>query len=199
MGETLVQGPTTLEFFREQLERAMQHQRVSTSAFTQFYLVNLLATCLRAARPEEGSAGFDDAPLALTYARALRATRHERARLLRGLGDSALFTAGFFGDSLARRLVDFHYYRALGGNAYARLSEEGHGSGFPQQLFGELASRFSEFAELLAEISEGSGLATQRSIVQLYERWLHTGSRRAARLLAAQGITPLPASDGRPQ
>ena len=36
MGERLVYGQTPLEFFRSQLERAMQHQKVATSAFTEF-------------------------------------------------------------------------------------------------------------------------------------------------------------------
>ena len=46
MSERLVRGETAVEFFREQLERAMDHQKVSTSTFTQFYLVNLLTGCL---------------------------------------------------------------------------------------------------------------------------------------------------------
>jgi hypothetical protein len=199
MAEALVQGPTPLEFFREQLERAMEHQRVSTSAFTEFYLVNLLATCLRAARPDEARGGFDETPLALGYARALQASRHERARRLRELGDNALFTAGFFGDSLARRLVDFDYCRALGGRAYARLSEEGRAQSLPNQVYAELGARFAEFADLLAEVSERAGVSTPQSIVKLYERWLRTGSRRAARLLAEQGIAPVVAPEGRLQ
>ena len=39
----LVRDVTPVEFFREQLEKALEHQRVATSAFTEFYLVNLLA------------------------------------------------------------------------------------------------------------------------------------------------------------
>ena len=38
MAEKLVREETPIEFFREQLERAMEHQKVSTSAFTEFYL-----------------------------------------------------------------------------------------------------------------------------------------------------------------
>lgn len=199
MAEAIVHEQTATEFFREQLERAMEHQRVSTSAFTEFYLVNLLATCMKAAERTRPGAGFDETPLAVTYGLALRAARAERARLLRGLGDTALFTAGFFADSLARRLVDFDYYRTLGGKAYARLSEDGVAPGFGQSVFGELAGRFTEFADLLAEVSESTRVATQQSIVKLYERWTQTGSRRAARLLAEQGITPVPPGEARLQ
>lgn len=199
MAETLVQPQTAVEFFREQLARAMEHQQVSTSAFTEFYLVNLLATCVRAAQAPGREPGFDETPLALTYVRALQAARTERARLLRGLGDTALFTAGFFGDSLARRLVDFDYYRALGGRAYTRLCADAPSTGFDARVFGELAGRFTQFADVLAEVSERTHVATQQSIVKLYERWRRTGSRRAARLLAERGITPVAASSERPQ
>jgi hypothetical protein len=36
-------------------------------------------------------------------------------------------------------------------------------------------------------------------VLRLYERWLATGSRRAARLLAEQGIAPVAGQDGKPQ
>lgn len=193
MSEEIVTARTPLEFFREQLERAMQHQKVSTSAFTEYYLVNLLACSLRGELLPRAEPGFDETPLALLYARALAASRSERSRLLRALGDTTLFVAGFFADSLDGRLADFGYYRALGGRAYARLShEEEHGPG--GVVFGELAGRFTQFADLLAEISESSRLAgTNTSVLKLYERWLQTGSPRAARLLAERGLTPVAA------
>jgi hypothetical protein len=193
MSAELVTARTPLEFFRDQLERAMQHQRVSTSAFTEYYLVNLLASSLRGELLPRAEPGFDETPLALLYARALSANRGERARLLRALGDTTLFVAGFFADSLSGRLADFAYYRALGGRAYGRLShEEERGPG--GAVFGELAGRFTQFADLLAEISENSRLAgANASVLQIYERWLQTGSPRAARLLAERGLAPVAA------
>ena len=82
------------------------------------------------------------------------AARAERVRLLKTMGDSALFVSGFFQDSLEGRLVDADYYRALGGSAYARLSREHDPlSGFGSEVYSELAARFGEFADLLAEIA----------------------------------------------
>src|SRR4030095_2399833 len=92
MSERLLSGETPVEFFREQLVKAMEEQRVATSAFTEFYLVNLLAACVRGEQLPRPEAGFDEMPLALLYARALQSsTRQERARLLRAMGDTALF------------------------------------------------------------------------------------------------------------
>lgn len=195
----LVREETPLEFFREQLGKAMEHQKVSTSAFTEYYLVNLLAGCVNGDNLPTPDPGFDETPLALLYVQALRASRVERARLLRAMGDGALFVSGFFADSLERRLVALDYYRAMGGHAYSRLSQEEQ-LPFGPSVFGELAQRFSEFADVLSEVSEASRLTNSHSVVRLYEKWVATGSRRAAMLLAERGIAPLaPGTPGRPQ
>jgi hypothetical protein len=192
--EALVHDETPAGFFREQLEKAMEHQKVSTSAFTEYYLVNLLAHAVHAGHLPHPEPPFDEAPLATLYVRALRASRFERARLLRATGDTALFVSGFFGESLAGKLVDLHYYRAMGGQAYSRLSQEP--SPFSPDVFAELARRFAAFTDLLCEISEASRLTSNQSVLQLYERWVQTGSPRSARLLADQGITPLAGGGG---
>lgn len=200
MAERLVSEQTPLEFFRGQLERAMQHQKVSTSAFTEFYLANLLAACVKGDPLPVPEAGFDETPLALLYVRATEASRFGRARLLRTLGDSALFISGFFADSLERKLVDAAYYKRMGGQAYARLSREDGWMEYEPAVFAELAQRFAEFADVLSEVSENSRIApTNLSVLQLYERWVRTGSRRTATLLAERGITPVAPGDVRPQ
>jgi hypothetical protein len=194
----LVRDETPVEFFREQLSKAMEHQRVSTSAFTEYYLVNLLAGCVNGDNLPAPEPGYDETPLALLYVRAMQTSRAERARLLRAMGDTALFVSGFFADSLERGLTDLDYYRSLGGGAYARLSREER-LPFGPSVFSELAERFREFADVFSEVSELSRLTTSHSVLRLYERWLATGSRRAARLLAEQGIAPVAGQDGKPQ
>ena len=201
MAEKLVREETPMEFFREQLERAMEHQKVSTSAFTEFYLVNLLVSCVRGDPLPPPEPGYDETPLALLYARALEASWAERTRLLRAMGDTALFVSGFFADSLSGRIVDLAYYRSMGGHAYSCLGREGREELYGPTVFLELAGRFTEFADVLAEVSESSRFSTNRSILALYERWIQTGSRRAATLLAERGIVPVVPNggEGRPQ
>ena len=197
MGEKLVRGQTPIEFFREQLGKAMEHQRVATSAFTEFYLVNLLAACVRGELLPRPEPGFDEAPLALLYARALNASRHERARLLRAMGDTALFVSGFFAESLREGPQGVRYYCDMGGYAYARLAHDHEGdTPIGPQVFAELAAQFRRFVDVLSEVSEQSRLSTPLSLVRLYERWLHTGSRRAAELLAERGISPVAPVEG---
>jgi hypothetical protein len=174
----------------------MEHQKVSTSAFTEFYLVNLLTSCVRGDLLPPPEPGFEETPLAMMYVKAMQASRAERSRLLRTMGDTALFMSGFFADSLQRKLADLAYYRAMGGRAYARLSHE-TASSFAPDVFDELAERFTQFADVLWEVSENSRLAHgSHSVLQLYERWLQTGSRRSAELLASHGISPMMPGDG---
>jgi hypothetical protein len=199
MAEKLVRDETPLEFFREQLVRAMEHQRVSTSAFTEYYLVNLLTACVQGdPLPAEPGNNYDETPLALVYLRSLTASRAERTRLLRATGDSALFVSGFFADSLMRKMADLAYYRAMGGQAYRRLSQEDARGPVGGGVFSELARRFTEFADVLSEVSEATRPLCNRSVLTLYERWLQTRSRWAAELLAEQGLTPMAPSDEGP-
>jgi len=191
MGEGIVRDETPVEFFREQLGKAMEHQKVSTSAFTEHYLVNLLAVCVRGDSLPRPEAGYDDVPLALLYLRAIGSSRVERARLLRGMGDMALFVSGFFADSLNDQPVSLRYYRAVGGHAYAMLSAEHEaGNRLLPSVFCELSTRFLEFSDVLSEISEATRLANPASVVRLYERWRETKSPRAAALLNRVGIHP---------
>lgn len=187
----VVSENTPALFFRDQLLTAMEHQRVSTSEFTECYLVNLLAAFARGERLPGRESGFDETPLALMYARALQAKPFERAVLLRATADSALFVSGFFTDSLRGGAGDVRYYASLGGRAYRELGQE-HEREDPAgtAVFRELAARFLQFVDVLGEVSEKTRMTTPLSVVRLYERWLATGSARAAALLAEQGITP---------
>ena len=191
MREQVIRDETAAAFFHEQLLEAMQHQRVSTSAFTECYVVNLLAAFAHGERLPGREPGFDETPLALLYARALEASGWERAQLLRATADTALFVSGFFADSLPRGGGGLRYYATLGGQAYARLgSALERDAKVATRVFTELAGRFREFVDLLAEVSEKTMLTTPASLVRLYERWRETGSPRAAALLAQQGLTP---------
>ena len=192
MEEILVRQEAAALFFRDQLVTALEHQKVSTSSFTESYLVHLLAAFARGERLPGREPGFDETPLALLYARAVQAARFERAVLLRATADTALFVSGFFASSLPGGDGDIRYYASLGGRAYAHLGQENR----PEDpaggsVFDELAARFLQFVDVLAEIAEKTRLRTPDSVIRIYERWAATGSPRAAALLADQGITPV--------
>jgi hypothetical protein len=190
VSETILVGKSAKEYFRDLLSDALQHRQFRIQAGTEFYLVNLLEEYLERERlfapPPGGEAGVE--PLALILKRALEGDREARWRNLKRLGDTSLFVSGFFGDSLARSLVDLDYYIAMGERAYDALAEEPRGPCGAQELFGELSGRFPQIVDLFAEIAELSDLRSNRGLVRLYERFLLTGSQRVAERLRERGV-----------
>jgi hypothetical protein len=187
MRPDVVTSESLFEFFKCLVDRAMSHQGLRALDLTQFYLVQLLAGRARSVGPSS-DAGRGDEPLALWFARALEAGGAAQRAELRGLADHALFVSGFFSDRLARGLVDLDYYASLGGHAYQQLGTQEGDTLAP--AFAELGERFLTFSDVLAEVSEESGLTSDRDLLRLYERWVSHGSRRNQERLARHGIVP---------
>jgi len=194
----LVLDQSPQEFFRELVSGALSHRRLKVQALTEFYLVHLLERFLASDELYPGGKGgsAESEPLALLLLRALSDERQRRYEGLRRVGDTSLFLSGFFGDSLARSSVDLAYYVAMGGRAYDALASSRGPAGAPE-TFGELAQRFEEFVDLFAEIAEMQDLRSNRGLVKLYERFLHTGSERVAEQLRARGVALFSGSGSR--
>lgn len=172
------------EYFHELLTATIKSQGVDASEPTECYLVNLLATFARAP--------LDDEPLALKLAQAAEASPDERARQLKDVGDTSLYVSGFFADSLQRKLIDVDYYIQLGGAAYGELARYFRGyrrSEVFGEVYDELGAKFPRFVDVLAEVSEQTSMSNL-GVVQLYERWLRTGSEWMARRLREHGLLP---------
>jgi hypothetical protein len=184
MADGLFRSESALEFFKEQVEGAMARQNLQTSEWTAYYVVRLLAGYVRG----RDDALFDGQPLGIRLAHALQAEGAAQREGLRSVGDASLFVAGFFSDSLQRRLVDSDYYIALGANAYGRLAGDDHDAF--ADVFGEMADKFVPLVDVLAEISDRASLGSNRELLRLYDRWLRTGSRRDESLLAERGLVP---------
>ena len=176
------------EFFHEAVSSAMRNQGLCSSEHTEFYLVNLLAAY---AGPRQLD---DDQPLAVQLAEAQLASPVARVQQLREVGDRSLYVSGFFSDSLGRRMVDVGYYVRLGGSAYRQLADLPAARREPgvssTEVFRELAARFAEFVDVLAEVSEWGALQSEAGVLQLYERWRKTGARWIERRLRARGVVP---------
>ena len=186
MTDRLVRSESATEYFRELVESAMQHQKVAARELTSFYVVNMLTGFIHLDR----SAGADDQPLAVTFAKALQAAGIAQRDGLRRVGDLSLFISGFFSDSFRRSLVDVDYYKSMGEYAYGSLSRSEHDTF--AQVFGELSSKFVGFMDVLSLISERTATthASGTDILRLYEKWLRTGSVRDGQRLVEHGLLP---------
>jgi hypothetical protein len=191
MAKALFRSESPIEYFKELVESAVEHQRLATSEMTSFYVVNLLAGFVHL----DGSPAADHEPLGIRLAKALQAGGSRQRDGLRRVGDTSLFISGFFGDSLTRSLVNVDYYISLGECAYSSLARQSDER--LSDVFDELAEKFAGFVDVLGEVSERTGLTSNTDLLRLYERWLRTKSPRSGDLLVKQGIVPTAAATTR--
>jgi hypothetical protein len=186
MRPELVRSESLVEFFGSLIDEALTHQRLKALELTRYYLVQLLAR--RSRLPGDGPDAREEEPLALRLGRAIDAGGRRQRTELRDLADHTLFVSGFFSDSLARSVVDVDYYASLGGYCYQKLSAYEGETLAP--AFAELGRRFLSFADVLTEVSEQSGVTSDRDLLRLYERWIQYSSPRNTERLLRRGIVP---------
>jgi len=176
---------SAVEYFKELVDGAMEHQHVDATELTAFYVVQLLAGFMQ--QPAIDGA-HEDAPLAIRLARALESGGVRQRAGLKQVGDVSLFMSGFFSDSFRRKLVDLDYYVTIGGYAYNALSRVERDTF--STVFAELGEKFVAFVDVLAEVSERTSCVSNADLLRLYEKWLKTGSPRSGQLLVERGVVP---------
>ncbi len=190
------------EWFRDSLTAAAERYEVAVDPATEHYMVNLMTGFSRAENFYEHTRdGYGLRPLALMLADALESPDPQVRQFgLQRLGDVSLFISGFFQDGLMTKAVDVDYYARMGGSAYDALSSlpprtmRDHALA---SVFRELAEKFPQFVDLLAEVAQQARVFDERDILRLYEVYLKTGSTRARRALERLGVAPGPNASSR--
>ncbi|MEM9491538.1 MAG: hypothetical protein AAGC55_20505 [Myxococcota bacterium] len=157
---------------------ALKRIQIDASEAAEFYLVGLLG--------EFASSRIPDEPLSLKLVRD-SGSPAQRVQELKQVGDTSLYVAGFFADSLGSKLVDADYYANLGETAYRELAGRLAGNSSIADIYHELAAKFPSFVGVLAEVRKQVDFA-QGDVVALYEQWLVTRSEWIERRLAALGV-----------
>lgn len=181
------------EYFQGAVSGAVASLRVQVSEHAQLYLVQLLGRFISMDNfyPTNGEGKPADT-LTEQLATALEQERAaERAARMRQLGDFSLYVAGFFSDSLKRKLVDVDYYIGMGGAAYenaARLEEKK----LRAQVLLELSKKFPKFVEILGMISDETGFnpESQKDVLRMYDMWVKTGEKKFEDRLVKAGFAP---------
>ena len=199
--EQVVHVHNLRDFFRTSIDDAMANQGVQLDPQAAQYVVNLLTLFSRSEELyEDDGETYGLRPLALMLADAAEATSQtQRNYSLQRIGDVALFTSGFFLESLQTKAVDVDYYIYMGENAYGSLSMEVRGTLRGDAFAGvysELSAKFQRVVDLLNEVRDG-GRDSYIDILRTYEVWLKTGSERAKRQLKENGIEPISNLAGR--
>lgn len=169
------------DFFESRIDEAIKRVKFEPTPQSRQYLVELLQHYMFASNL------FPRETLAEMYLRAQNSPPPIRLDLLKRLADSSLYISGFFGDSLARKIVDIEYYVDMGGVAYHSLSSSAQ-DGKMAKVFGEFAARFPEFVDVLTFISQEALIQTNEDLLKLYDRYIATGSRLAGEQLVEKGL-----------
>ena len=180
------------DFFRELVSDALERQKLATQPETEFYLVHLLNKFMKTDQlysvGPEGQ--VREEALAILVKEAFEAAElKEQSALFRHVGDVSLYVAGFFQDSLNRKLVDVDYYIRIGGTAYQHVAARS-GEANLRGLYLELAGKFGSLVDILAEVSDKTAQRTEVDLLRQYELWVRTRSERAAKALQEAGILP---------
>jgi hypothetical protein len=178
----LTLATTVDEFFHEVVNDALTAKQVDASEPAGWYLVTLLG--------EFTTARLSDEPLGVKLA-ATGDDPGARVRRLKEVGDTSLYVAGFFAQSLTRGLVDVDYYVSLGKSAYAQLARQltttARASRSIPEVYAELADNFPRFVDVLGEIKKRVDFG-QADVVRLYEIWLRTRDEWVENKLRESGL-----------
>jgi len=176
------------EFFHEVVTDALSAVDLDASEPAGWYLVGLLGefTTLR----------LTDEPLGLKLA-AAPDSLEQRVRTLKEVGDTSLYIAGFFAESLSRSLVDVDYYVGLGQTAYTRLARSLGKRKSIGEVYSELADKFPQFVDVLVAVRKRVTIAELNAtsdIGRLYDIWLRTRDEWVEKKLRQAGLLVDPGS-----
>jgi len=189
----LVKQESLRNYFHEFLMSSMEKQNIKCQDITITYLSNLLTSFSNTENFVDNRQGRNPhKALASYYSDAINCqTLHERDIALQRLGDISLFISGLFSESLNNKAVDIDYYVAMGGTAYAHLSESSasyRSSVTHRKIFWELSSKFIDFVDVLSDLNQKQ---SSKNLLQTYEIWLRTQSKKAKKILIENGINPV--------
>ncbi len=152
------------EFFHEVVTDALTAVDLEASEPASWYLVSLLGDFTRARLTDE--------PLGMKLVEQ-NLDPGERVRTLKQVGDTSLYVAGFFAESLTRSMVDVDYYVGLGQSAYSQLAKHVHAGRSLAVIYEELADEFPKFVDVLGQVRKRVDFGTPDTS-RLLEIWMRT-------------------------
>lgn len=178
-------------YFRELVENAISHQHLKVSDMSQFYVVNMLNRFMKTGELFDWERDhYEEIPLAQLLDKALNSSPSTKIKVLKKMGDNALYISGFFSDYIESKLVNLDYYVSMGECAYKNLSGVFAREKTFCELYNELAVNFIGFKDILLEVRNSGRIISNATLVKLYETWLKTGDPLIKEKLQREGIVP---------
>ncbi|MEM5812638.1 MAG: hypothetical protein QW286_02870 [Candidatus Aenigmatarchaeota archaeon] len=180
----IIPSHNIMEYFMEAFDSAKKKTHLNISQETEFYIVDMLSEFSDA---EKFLECYTDEPFAIMLKRA-QENENERFMLSKKIGDLSGYMCGFFPEKLRTSGNDIRYYISIGKSGYkmaSRLSLKRKG------IFDEMAQKLPAIVDTLNEIKESRDVVTNTDILEIYQRWLDTGSERLRKMLFEKGLIPI--------
>lgn len=110
---------------------------------------------------------------------------------LKKLAETTLYMSGFFASSLNRKIVNQSYYVQIGTMVYANLSSV-VGTDTKSDLYRHFANHFMNYADLLTEVSQRANIQKSGDVLEMFGRYVDSGSEWAEKLLIQNGVPLAP-------
>jgi len=148
----LVKAHSMQAYFREALDASLRQSSISVTEMAQVYVVHLLNEFSRSEIAFAGTDYGEKISVAHMLERGLVAENPEALQIYRHLGDTCLYTLGFFSEAAVKRLASQRYYKDMGAQAYGQAASlaKPHNAA----LFSELSVRFNDIVILIEHISK---------------------------------------------
>lgn len=169
-------------FFHGLIEEASNKHRIVVGEDLKYYLVSLLSSNMGKSEQE-----YCESPLAILIHEANFAPLNKKIEMLKFIGDESLYMAGYFSESLKRKLVDRSYYINIGGMAFRTLAGVSVIKS-SKELYKDIYKDFSKLVELLTAVSIQTFSSNYEDIVRLYESWQISKSQVIENKLKEKGV-----------
>jgi len=174
----IVAMPNIMEYFMESFDSARKSTGLYVSKDTEFYIVNMLTEFT----DSDKFSKLYKTPATLMVNRVLE-NPHEKLEISKNMGDITSFMCGFFPEHLEKPI--FRYYISLGKAGYSVASRIDERRG---KIFDEMKENLPSIVDTLNEIKENKEIITSEDFVDVYNRWIKTGSKRLKRILMENGM-----------
>src|SRR4030042_2004957 len=173
--------PNVMEHFMEAFDSARKITGLYVSKDTEFYIVNMLTEFTDADKFSK----LYETPVTLMVNRVFE-NPGEKLEISKNMGDITSFMCGFFPEHLEKPI--FRYYISLGKAGYSIASriDERRGT-----IFDEMKENLPFIVDTLNEIKENKEIITNDDFVDVYNRWIRTGSKRLKRILRGNGMVEI--------
>jgi len=181
---TSVQG-----LFLPLISSAEKDLNFSLAHESKAYLLSVLEASLLtdSVFAKDTNTGFYNEPMiSEQFLKALQEEcRSEKCAQLKKLGDSILFKAGFFSESLKRKLSGLSFHIQMGSSIYSSLY-----SSSENPVFEDISNRFSGYVDLVSNIGRRVNLRKERDVFNLFDRFVQADSEEAKSKLLQLGLRP---------